>query len=144
MGYIENNLLPGENVVYRAKLHRIIFLSPAILTILGLAAFAASWIPAVLILLAAFILGMDRYVRLITSEFAVTDRRVLIKTGLVRRHTLELLLVRVETVGVDQGVFGRILNYGTITVIGTGGTRELFPGIAKPLEFRKAVQDRLN
>ncbi len=142
MGYIENNLLPGEKVVYWAKLHPIIFLAPAILTLVGLAAFAVSWIPAVLILFVALILGLDRYVRLITSEFAVTNRRVLIKTGIIRRHTLELLLGRIETVGVDQGIFGRIWNYGTITVIGTGGTKELFQGIAKPLEFRKAVQDR--
>lgn len=144
MGYIENNLLPGEHVVYWARLHLIIFLAPAILALIGLAALTASWIPAVVILLVALVLGLDRYIRLRTSEFAVTNRRVLIKTGLIRRHTLELLLGRVETVGVDQGIFGRIWNYGTITVIGTGGTRELFPGIAKPLEFRKAVQDQLN
>ncbi len=142
MGYIENNLLPEENVVYRAKLHPVIFLAPVILAFLGLAAFAVSSIAAVPILLFALFLGLDRYVRLITSEFAVTNRRVLIKTGIIRRHTLELLLGRVETVGVDQGIFGRIFNYGTITVIGTGGTRELFAGIAKPLEFRKAVQNR--
>ncbi len=142
MGYIENNLLPGEIVVYWARLHPIIFLSPAILALAGLAAFAVSWKLAVLILFAALVLGLDRYVRFTTSEFAVTNRRVLVKTGLIRRHTLELLLGRVETVGVDQGIFGRIWNYGTITVIGTGGTKELFPGIAKPLDFRKAVQDR--
>ncbi len=142
MGYIENNLLPEEKVVYWAKLHPVIFLPPLILAFLGLAAFAVSSLVAVLILLFALFLGLDRYVRLITCEFAVTNRRVLIKTGIIRRHTLELLLGRVETVGVDQGIFGRILNYGTITVIGTGGTRELFTGIAKPLEFRKAVQNR--
>ncbi len=142
MGYIENNLLPGEKVAYWARLRPIIFLSPAIVAVVGLSALAVSWIPAVLILLAALVLGLDRYVRFITSEFAVTNRRVLVKTGLIRRHTLELLLGRVETVGVDQGIFGRIWNYGTITVIGTGGTKELFPGIAKPLDFRKAVQDR--
>ncbi len=124
------------------RLHPIIFLAPASLAVLGLAAFALSWIAASVVLLVALILGLNCYIRFITSEFAVTDRRVLIKTGLVRRHTLELLLGRVETVGVDQGIFGRIWDYGTITVIGTGGTRELFPGIAKPLEFRKAVQVR--
>ena len=140
--YVENNLLPGEAIVYWARLHPIIFLTPALLALLGLAAFAVGWIPAASILLVAMILAISRYIRLVTSEFAVTNKRVLIKTGLIRRHTLELLLEKVETVGVDQGIFGRILNYGAIIVIGTGGTKELFPGIAKPLEFRKAVQYR--
>jgi len=141
MGYVVNNLLPEEEVIYWAKLHLIIFLMPALVAILGLAAFAVNGILAALLLLVAFILGMDRYIRRVTSEFAITNKRVLIKTGLIRRHTLELLLSRVETIGVQQGIAGRICNYGTIIVTGTGGTKELFPGIAKPLEFRKVIQN---
>lgn len=142
MKYIENNLLPGEKVVYWAGLHPIIFLPALLLALLGLAAFAVGVVPAGVILLVSLMIALNRYVRLVTSEFAVTNRRVLIKTGLVRRHTLEILLARVETVGVEQGIFGRIFNYGTIIVIGTGGTKEVFPCISKPLEFRKTVQDR--
>jgi uncharacterized membrane protein YdbT with pleckstrin-like domain len=64
----------------------------------------------------------------------------MIKRGLVRRHTLELLLTKVESIGVDQGVVARLFGYGGIVVIGTGGTRESFDNIARPLEFRKQVQ----
>jgi uncharacterized membrane protein YdbT with pleckstrin-like domain len=142
MGYIDQNLLQGEEVYYRARRHLIIFLAPALIAVLGIIAFAASAKLAALLLVVAFLLAVDRYIRLVTSEFAVTNKRVLIKIGLVRRHTLELLLSNVETIGVEQEIAGRIFNYGTIVVTGTGGTKELFPLIARPLEFRKAVQER--
>ncbi len=142
MGYVEKNLLQGETVVYRASLHLIIFLAPAVAALLSLLSLWVSGKLAVLFLVIALLLALDRYIRLATSEFAVTNKRVLIKTGLIRRHTLELLLSKVETVGVEQGIYGRMFNYGTIIVTGTGGTRELFPVIAKPLEFRKTVQER--
>jgi uncharacterized membrane protein YdbT with pleckstrin-like domain len=76
----------------------------------------------------------------LSSEFAVTNKRVLVKVGLIRRHSLELLLQKVEGIGVDQTLTGRILGYGTITVSGTGGTREAFRLISDPLEFRRQVQ----
>lgn len=71
------------------------------------------------------------------SEFGVTDKRVLIKTGIVGRHTLETLLTKVENIGVEQSLWGRVFGYGTIYVTGTGSTKETFPGIDAPLEFRK-------
>ena len=93
-----------------------------------------------LFLIVAGLLGLSRWIISRTSEFAVTNKRVVIKVGLIRRHTLELLLAKVESIGVEQAVLGRILGYGTIVVVGTGGTRESFTNIAQPLEFRKQVQ----
>jgi uncharacterized membrane protein YdbT with pleckstrin-like domain len=72
----------------------------------------------------------------------VTNRRVLIKVGFIRRHSLELLLPKVEGIAVDQGILGRILGYGTIIVTGTGGTKEPFRNIIAPMEFRKMVQQQ--
>lgn len=142
MGYVEQNLLQGEEVVYRARLHLIIFLLPVLSTLFGLLAFAASGKLAAVLLIIALLLAVKQYIRLVTSEYVITNKRVLIKIGLVQRHTLELLLAKVETIGVDQGIVGRIFNFGTIIVTGTGGTKELFPGIANPLEFRREVQNR--
>ena len=149
MGYVDKNLLPGERVIYRTHLHPIIFATPTFLTLVGILLVAVGLINptlvvlavvGVLFLVAAVIFGLPRYVRLKSSEFAITDKRVLVKTGVVRRHTLELLLSKVETIGVEQGVLGRILNYGTVTIVGTGGTKEPFKGITRPLEFRRQVQ----
>jgi uncharacterized membrane protein YdbT with pleckstrin-like domain len=75
------------------------------------------------------------------SEFVITNRRIIIKTGFIARSTFEMNLSKIESVNVEQTAMGRILNYGSITIIGTGGTKETFHNIAKPLSFRKAFQE---
>jgi len=145
MGYVESNLLPNEQITYRAKLHRIIYALPAIvvavavLTALG----GGGWIAGAAIGAIGFVLWVPPWIRSFSSEFAVTNKRVLIKVGLIRRHSIELLLQKVEGIGVDQGLLGRILGYGTITVSGVGGTKEAFRMISNPLEFRRQVQASL-
>jgi uncharacterized membrane protein YdbT with pleckstrin-like domain len=144
MGYVDSNLLPNEQVTYRARLHRIIYLFPVCVIILAIVvAIIGYGFPALGLGLIGLVLLVPPWIRSISSEFAVTNKRVLVKVGLVRRHSLELLLQKVEGIGVDQGILGRILGYGTITVSGTGGTREAFRMIASPLEFRRQVQASL-
>jgi len=151
MGYVEDNLMPGEEVTYRAHLHWVIYLRAILIALLGLAlTIAGSSRPdfSVLVYLGAAVLVVAavvwfvQWVKSRTSEFAVTNKRVIIKVGLIRRDTLELLLNKVESIGVDQTVTGRIGGYGSIVVVGTGGTRETFRNIARPLDFRKQVQAR--
>jgi len=77
------------------------------------------------------------------TEMAVTNRRVVIKTGLVNRKTIEMLLGKVESIEVNETAVGRMLGYGTIVVIGTGGTPEPFHKVAHPLEFRSQVQQQI-
>ncbi len=145
MSYVDRNLLEGELVVYRARLHAIIFILPVVLAVLGLALawYFASWIVAAVTVILAILIAFPRFVRYVSSEFAVTNKRVIVKVGLVYRQTLELVLAKVETIGVEQTVPGRLLNYGTIIVTGTGGTKEPFKDIANPLEFRRQVQSQL-
>ena len=66
---------------------------------------------------------------------------MIVKTGLISRKTLEMNLNKIESVNVDQSIMGRMLDYGTITIIGTGGTRESFPNIGNAVEFRKRFQE---
>lgn len=75
-----------------------------------------------------------------TSELVITDRRVIIKVGFIRRHTFEMFISKIESVGVFQGMMGRIFNYGTVEIRGTGGSSESFATIAAPLQFRDAIQ----
>jgi len=151
MSYVESNLLPNEQVTYWAKLHWIIYLWPMVF-LLGAVAVAVAvsalglsggWIASAVLAGIALLSFLPPWVDSLSSEFAVTDKRVLIKVGLIRRHSLELLLQKVEGIGVDQTLTGRILGYGTITVTGTGGTRESFARISRPLEFRRQVQASL-
>jgi uncharacterized membrane protein YdbT with pleckstrin-like domain len=84
-------------------------------------------------------LGIQALIVMRTTEFAITNRRVIAKTGFIRRHTLEMLLPKIESVDVRQGILGRMLNFGTVTVTGTGGTRESFRAIAEPIVVRKKI-----
>ena len=152
MSYIDRNLVPGEAVEYRTQLHWIVFAGPLVAALLGLAAVLlgvgaryGEWILGVgLITLAvAAVVTLARWLVVATSEFAVTNKRVLIKVGVLSRHSLEILLTKVEGIGVDQRLLGRLLGYGTIVVTGTGGTREAFQRIAQPLRFRTEVQSRV-
>jgi uncharacterized membrane protein YdbT with pleckstrin-like domain len=117
--YVNNNLINGEIVEYETTYHWIIFINLRALLTLFIAPIIDRW----------------------TSEFAITNKRVIIKVGLISRKTVELNLTKIESVNVDQSVFGRILGYGSIRIIGTGGTKEIFTKIRKPLEFRKKFQE---
>ncbi len=153
MGYVDKHLLEGERVVYRASLHRIIFVPPLALAVVGIIVAIlidvylenpqVAGIVGVAVVVVALLYAFPRLIRYASSEFAVTNKRVIVKVGLVYRQTLELVLTKVETIGVEQTILGRLLNYGTIIVTGTGGTKEPFKDIANPLYFREQVQSQL-
>ena len=149
MGYVEEQLLPGEQVKYRTHLHKLIYVIPglfaALMTAGAVWAFSSGVTWAGLVAIAVgFIPLLVTHIKYTSSEFAVTDKRVIIKTGWIKRRTLETMLAKVEGIGVDQGFLARILGFGTITVTGTGGTKEPFPNIASPLEFRRQVQGQVS
>lgn len=145
--------MSGEEVVKETRLHRIIFLPAATLLVLAIVLFAVVYaqgdaarkdliFPEVLMAVAV-IAAIPPFVRRSSSEFVVTNKRVLVKTGFVRRHSTEILLRQVEGITVDQGILGRMLGFGTIVVEGTGSDRTPYRGIAGPMEFRLAVQEQI-
>ena len=160
MSYVENNLVSGENVMYCARLHWIVLLFPGIVSaFLGLP--GLMWLAVglfskkdsstdgmvgmgfVLIVIGALFL-LYGILRKNSAEFAVTNKRVILKTGVVKRRTAEMFLQKVESIGVDQSILARIFNYGTVTVRGTGGTLEPFSHVSHALEFRRQVQEQIS
>jgi hypothetical protein len=140
--------MSGELVVYRAKLHWIIFSWAAVWFLLAVLIFIGRFLGRASeggegFLFVGVLLALLAYLKFASAEFAVTNRRVIVKVGVVRRRSLETLLDKIEGVSVDQGVIGRLLGYGTITVNGTGSTRSPFSRIASPLEFRRHVQEQI-
>jgi len=123
MSYVENNLIQGEQVVYRAELHWIIFIWPVIFS------FVLIGIPWLI----------TAILQKKTTEMAVTNKRVIIKTGIISRRTIEMNLSKIENIEVNQSIIGRIFGYGIITIVGTGGTHESFKNVSQPLDFRKSV-----
>jgi len=153
MSYIDSNLLDGEHVVFRTRLHWLLFTGPVLFIVIVLLPaawllssgtwFLASgtwggyaWVPiglAALILVATFIKRQS-------SDFAVTNKRVMMKVGVFSTRSIELLLNKIEAIAVEQTLLGRMFGYGDIVITGSGGTKEAFSRIQSPLEFRRAVQ----
>jgi uncharacterized integral membrane protein len=163
LSYAEKHLIAGEQVQYETKLHWVVMLGhlfiAAILVALAIILVGAermnwqgagaSLPPNVLYwgALACFVVGaivfLAGLVRRSATEMAVTNKRVIVKTGLANRRTLELLLPRIESVVVEEPAMGRVLGYGTVILRGTGGTPEVFAQIAHPLQFREQVQRQI-
>ena len=142
MGYIESNLLPGEQVVYKAHLHRIIFVKSLLVLAVGLLLLALEPRVGGGVILVGLILALPAFIRYKTSEFGITTKRVVIKVGFIQRRTVELLLRQIEAISVDQSLMGRMMSFGTITISGTGGVREVFTDVAAPLDFRHQIQSQ--
>jgi uncharacterized membrane protein YdbT with pleckstrin-like domain len=117
--YTETHLLRGEEIAYQATYHWMHFF-----TLQGV--------------LSLFIIPI---VQGYTDEFVITNKRVIVKKGLIAIWTLEMNLQKIETVNVEQSILGRLLDYGSLTLIGTGGTREKFECIKNPIRFRKAFME---
>jgi len=162
LSYAKKHLIAGETVQYETRLHWIVMLGhaliAAVLALVGLSllltpwssvksgeaslAGPLRWAGAGCLLVAAIFFGIG-FVRRNATEMAVTNKRVIVKSGIVDRRTIELLLQRIESIAVEEPALGRVLGYGTVIVRGTGGTPEVFPQIARPLEFREQVQRQI-
>jgi hypothetical protein len=163
LSYADKHLIAGETVQYETKLHWIVMLRYALVAaMLALVAVTFSVAPRLIwhgakvapprsimywTAFLCFVLGaIFFYLGLLkrnATEMAVTNKRVIVKTGLADRRTIELLLQRIESIAVEEPALGRLLGYGTVIVRGTGGTPEVFPQIARPLEFREQVQRQI-
>lgn len=143
MSYIESNLMNGEVIVRQAKIHWYIFFPSVFFMLIGLIMVnspESSGIGSLFIFI-AIILFISEFITSKTTELAVTNKRVIAKHGWIVRKTMELNLSKVEGLSVDQGLMGRFLNFGEVTVNGTGGARAPLKFIAEPLELRKAVNE---
>jgi len=160
MSYIDSNLIAGETIAYQTKLHWVVMLGHLLLglVLMGISgtlltyAFekraggaVPSWIEDISAVLAGcgLLVILAGAMRRYSTEMAVTTRRVVVKKGLLSRSTIEMLLNKVESIEVRESAVGRLLGYGTVVLIGTGGSSEPFANMAHPLEFRSQVQQQL-
>ncbi len=150
MNYVNSVLRAGEMVVYRGRLHWIIYGSAILFAIIALAVAAVgvalpefakiAWIVAAIMLVAALVYGAKAWFEQWITEIAVTNDRVIYKKGFIRRHTAEMNMEKVESVTVDQTIWGRIFGYGTIHVMGTGEGIEHLHRIDHPIALRNAIE----
>jgi uncharacterized membrane protein YdbT with pleckstrin-like domain len=149
MSYIRSVLQPDEKIIVIGRLSWIVYHRAILFLIVGIVLVLLEhfyWDENVVILVTAALFGALTIVSAIqawfirwTTEIAVTERRVIYKRGFINRHTIEMNMDKVATVDVDQSVLGRLLNYGTVTVRGTGLSFEPLRRIESPLALRNAI-----
>jgi membrane protein YdbS with pleckstrin-like domain len=146
MGYIEHSLARSETLLYRARFPAFYFVAAwAVLlaSVLGAllvepSAYGPLWIGMVLLGVVAF-LGI--LVPIWTTEIGVTNQRFIFKRGLLWRSTQELQLRAIEEVNLEQGLLGRLFNFGRLELRGTGVDDVRLPAMADPMGLRRALQD---
>jgi uncharacterized membrane protein YdbT with pleckstrin-like domain len=168
MSYVERNLIPGEKVFYKTGQHWSVLIGPCfvgavfaiggtLLAVYGYdeksgtstsnsstSATSELLLAGIVLLFAvAAISIIAGVVRRNSTEMAVTNKRVVVKRGILSRRTFELLLSQIEGILVEESFMGRMLGFGTVIIRGTGGTPETFVKIAHPLEFRRQVQEHI-
>lgn len=160
MSYVKSVLQPGERIIIIGRLHWIIFnraISYLIIGVFLLLIWYLTYdgdianipgIGSVLLLVTAALFGVLALVSAIrawfirwTTEIAVTNRRIIYKRGFVTRHTAEMNMDKVASIEVDQGILGRILDYGSVYILGTGGASgiERLDRIASPVALRNEI-----
>lgn len=153
MSYVEKNLIEGESLVFQTGVHWSVLFWPIVFVILVIAGgiscfvwgtFAGKIEIGTLLVAGALVYCLYAVMRRNATEIAVTNRRVIIKTGMANRRSLEIMLPKVESIGIDEPFWGRIFGYGTVVIHGTGGTPDPFRKIAHPSEFRKHVQEQID
>ena len=145
--YVESVLAPGERIVHRAAVSHWNFVLSYLLAVLFVAgAIGALYLQTerrtALALLAALIgvlIIIVTLVRRATTELVLTERRIIAKRGFITRDTVEMNLAKVESLHVNQGLLGRLLGFGDVTVVGTGSSLEPLRGISGPLELRRKL-----
>jgi uncharacterized membrane protein YdbT with pleckstrin-like domain len=148
MSALDTKLLAGEEIIYRTKKHWIVFFTPLIWT-LGTIFLLFNSNPIIFKLAAcpgllALLTWINQILIYITSEFAITNKRVMMKEGFFVLHASELRLSTVSNMTVNQSLLGQILGYGIVVINPFGGSADVFRDILNPFEFQKRTQAELD
>lgn len=127
--YVQNVLTSNEKIIYEAE---ISMWAQSKLIVFGI---------ITLPILIGFVFLLVAYVHTISTELAITNKRVIAKFGFIRRNTVEINLSKIESIQVHQGLLGRLFNFGSLVVSGAGAPQAPIPGICRPLEFRKKFME---
>jgi uncharacterized membrane protein YdbT with pleckstrin-like domain len=132
VSYIEDSLIEGETIIHLA---RVSWWSQVGLLVLGV---------ATLVIVIGLVFLVMAWINVRSTEIAVTSRRIIAKFGFIKRETVEINLEKVEALRVEQGLAGRMLNFGTIIFSGAGTSVAPLRNIADPLVFRRKFMEATN
>lgn len=146
MNYLKLNLQPGEEIIYVAKLHYAMFFQPAAYFAIGLWLYSFDikvlYYGGIFLLFMGVVSLIQRIMIKIGSVYAVTNKRVILKTGIISRRAVDLVLAKCEGLHINQSVLGRILGFGTITIT-TGGATSSYPYLSNPMFFKREINTQI-
>lgn len=146
MSFTEKLLMQDEKIEYQTKLDPwMAFSQSGGMFLMAFVAFGIGWRGVGKFLLAwAVIVFPFEWINQKTSYFVITNKRVLVRTGLVKRMSLELMLTKIEGIVYEESLTERVNRTGRLVICGTGGTKQIVPRIKDPLEFKRRLQEKLD
>jgi hypothetical protein len=121
MAYIEERLEPGETIVYKARVHRLSYI--------------------VAIVYFAIMMTPGKFSGLASTRLALTNKRIIGKTGMLMRSSIDIPYKDVYTVTTQQGILGKLFDYGTLIVSGKNGDKVKFKGISEPIDVKIQIDE---
>ena len=149
MGAYANSVLASdEQVVYETKLHTIMFVEPIVALLFLMLFFIGSLLSgdlgaSLFFLVLAVLPLVLATLAYVGSEFVVTNKRLITKTGVISRSSSDMNFNKIEGLSVDQGILGRMIDFGTVGVRGTGGFVQRFSRIDKPFQLKRALDEAM-
>ncbi len=156
MSYVKHVIQPGERIVLVGHVSWVIYHRAIFCLVLGVVLLILEWVfgpqhtartylmyfTAAIFGIVALISAAHAWFVRWTTEIAVTDKRIIFKRGFINRHTAEMNMDKVTTVDVDQPIWGRIFNYGSVHIHAAGGAGaiERLDRVAAPLALRNAIE----
>ena len=146
MSYLQSNLQIGEVVQYKANLHLFLFVQPTILLLLGwwfwLSSNGVCHFFGIILLFLGVVSLIQRLLIKVSSVYAVTNKRVILKTGVISRRALDLILAKCEGIQIKQTILGRLFGFGTL-IITTGGATNHYPFVSNSLQFKREINNQI-
>jgi hypothetical protein len=154
MAYVQNALLPGEIVVHTGRVHWALLLPGMVSMFFGVAILGAPkfvpafqhpalamfvWLGGGFFVASGLLHLIGAAIKRMTTELALTNKRVISRAGLIRREIIEIFYAKIENVVVDQSILGMVLGYGSLWIDGVGGHRNGIHDIENPMAFRQQL-----
>lgn len=136
-----------NNIVYYARLHWVIFLGPLLLLIIDLIAgwqINPLWEVSLFIMIFALLWLAMTWVTFQFSSLTIKKKQIILRTGLLVRKTVDIPLNKIESIDISQTLMGSLLGFGSLVIIGTGGTRHVISNLTKPLTCRRYIEQLMH
>lgn len=154
--FVTKNLMADEMVIHSTRLHWNLYFKALAAALIGVFMIIvipifgdeeiknALALPGIIVIVIGALYGIYLNLLIKNSEYVITNKRVIMKKGILSTATLEVLFSKAEATSIYQDLFGKMLGYGNVAVIGSGGTASVFYNIENPVEFRKAIQTEID